>query len=1375
MTSRTLSTPTAIDPFEDHLTLCFVLNILCGRKLEHILPPAGYDPSDVMLLAFEALGVTGFLEHLVPLGKYAVDALSAMTDVHGFPLFTPVEVYLVEQSIQFYHHLCRTNGTAIDIKNIQVHTFQEFRTSVFDPTTPILPWGRVTSSPVTSNDSEVKEWKKNVKPSKSDYKEFKDGTFWPITREDYLQVMSAHNLDHMIDPDVRLNPPNKELYDLQANWMYNLMSNIMTEPMAKSIVQSYRDTKDIPAIWAEIDEYHSTSTACESRMTQISTFLTSIRFAQTTWKGKQRDRILNFQRLFNLYNEISPLDARFSDRQGVMFLDQAALGVPNLENVKSNDETSRKASKNYTPLKFQEYIILMTHAAEKHDGGLMNVGDPRNKSRSVNMSEIIFDDHVDSPQGNQVYDIEMHAFELGTGSIDINAHNASNARGPMPPHTRQARMDLTTWKSLTPKDQSAWDQVSDDGKIKILNYAVKKAEKASGMADPLSINQHDTYSGMTFDEEVNSGNATLEMNVTKRGAIKNPEPDVSSHPANRSKLNPNASVFHASSEDGKKVSFQKKTDSKGLDVRTMMSVTQGTPKTESEKTVRQITSLELLLPGNKEDDRNSEFPRSSTSQISAFKTEIVPNRVVEIYSHKRHVPGSDRKRKTSRTDPLPNMDPFPVRDYGHSDAPLSSTNAGRTGNSTPRDMQQFGIGSTRLIDQARDLDPRNTPEEFLQAASFTRETWLQRTNDGTTQKVNPERETNMSKPAPYGRFSGAHMNGLPKDVPLKNRIGYDPEQGKFVDTRKNYKTDGDFFKTTETVADPDSALNKLRARYQERHDHSNKAKSKSKEGQAPDKPPSPVPQGPSKHESALKELEDEKKVESTRAELEHIRRVNAIKKSELETASIKAETERTAALIKLSENLSMVKWYTMLLGDDFNTDFREYTKEALDEELIATDGQISEIVHLEPKIAQMLYDCNNHAFNWGIATHALCQEKSNQNLLERLKRNRGEVEEFFQEIDKNTSSPNGKGSFSIRTTSSEDLQEAIRLSQNKHDNDKDPQSYMHDNLRISELDLNDHDAMAEIDRKVSLMREMDQATRVPVDVYHDQDKKVVAQIPELEVGEYLVRRQDGLYRCCHGSDGKHTYFKYEPEKISDRPFDTNPQVTDTEQTLVASRHGFTGPSIEQGQEEDFPSDTNDSITAIIIEGNRPEPIATSFDADKEEAEINSRPQSSGSSSSAVLVTRDEPQETRIITLNNGTSAPVPAPTTSYINAALRPPTGISTQRAASRSPVNSPAPLNSPREVNMTTRGEPYSTTPTEAQNQQQWTGAYQEEMSNTRTFYADANDAYHHGEITGPYRTAASELEAWNDVQNRVRKKNNKGKKSSPKRRQDFRRGGAK
>ena len=32
-------------------------------------------------------------------------------------------------------------------------------------------------------------------------------------------------------------------------------------------------------------------------------------------------------------------------------------------------------------------------------------------------------------------------------------------------------MNLSTWKSLTPEDQTAWDAVTDDGNTKILNYA----------------------------------------------------------------------------------------------------------------------------------------------------------------------------------------------------------------------------------------------------------------------------------------------------------------------------------------------------------------------------------------------------------------------------------------------------------------------------------------------------------------------------------------------------------------------------------------------------------------------------------------------------------------------------------------------------------------------------------------------------------------------------------------------------------------------------------------------------------------------------------------------------------------------------------------
>ena len=42
-------------------------------------------------------------------------------------------------------------------------------------------------------------------------------------------------------------------------------------------------------------------------------------------------------------------------------------------------------------------------------------------------------------------------------------------------------MNLSTWKSLTSEDQTAWDAVTDDGKIKIFNYAsVRSNRKEKG-------------------------------------------------------------------------------------------------------------------------------------------------------------------------------------------------------------------------------------------------------------------------------------------------------------------------------------------------------------------------------------------------------------------------------------------------------------------------------------------------------------------------------------------------------------------------------------------------------------------------------------------------------------------------------------------------------------------------------------------------------------------------------------------------------------------------------------------------------------------------------------------------------------------------------
>jgi hypothetical protein len=58
---------------------------------------------------------------------------------------------------------------------------------------------------------------------------------------------------------------------------------------------------------------------------------------------------------------------------------------------------------------------------------------------------------------------------------DIMNHYSINVNDRAP---RPVRMNIATWKSLSDSDQKSWDNVTEDGKSKILDYNVQRAARS---------------------------------------------------------------------------------------------------------------------------------------------------------------------------------------------------------------------------------------------------------------------------------------------------------------------------------------------------------------------------------------------------------------------------------------------------------------------------------------------------------------------------------------------------------------------------------------------------------------------------------------------------------------------------------------------------------------------------------------------------------------------------------------------------------------------------------------------------------------------------------------------------------------------------------
>ena len=188
--------------------------------------------------------------------------------------------------------------------------------------------------------------------------------------------------------DENFVPPNQDLDKLQQNWLYKIFQDTLRTPGTQSIVKAHLGDMDTCRIWAELCQVQNSSMNTEFKTQQLSTYLTSTRLKDGSWKGSQENFILHFKEQVRLYNELCERDqGRYTGEHAINMLNAAVNGIPHLQGVLATWHTTAKASGSGKELGFSKYIGLLQQQAQAHDIGNRYRTNPRSR-RSVNNQEI---------------------------------------------------------------------------------------------------------------------------------------------------------------------------------------------------------------------------------------------------------------------------------------------------------------------------------------------------------------------------------------------------------------------------------------------------------------------------------------------------------------------------------------------------------------------------------------------------------------------------------------------------------------------------------------------------------------------------------------------------------------------------------------------------------------------------------------------------------------------------------------------------------------------------------------------------------------------------------------------------------------------------
>jgi len=278
----------------------------------------------------------------------------------GSTLVVKQHVGALCHSVQAYwHDKSFRLGKPAEYHHLSKNEYDLFRIQHFECEEAVVPWGSSKRKKKTS------EFSKRVKPSRSDYKVFKDDTYWLRHKENWLMTAESQGMlgALLLEHKVQDKDEDRDM----CQWMFKTMSDSHQSTKTKTIVDKYLKSRNSRACWKELVDTMADSKVQELHAQRLSTILTSSTIKD--WNGPQSAFISYFQRVSKDYNELqTDPQEKYSDKQLMQFVDNAVRGAENLRNVLSQMKTQyRTHSLGRVPS--AEFFKELISAAEAYDFG----------------------------------------------------------------------------------------------------------------------------------------------------------------------------------------------------------------------------------------------------------------------------------------------------------------------------------------------------------------------------------------------------------------------------------------------------------------------------------------------------------------------------------------------------------------------------------------------------------------------------------------------------------------------------------------------------------------------------------------------------------------------------------------------------------------------------------------------------------------------------------------------------------------------------------------------------------------------------------------------------------------------------------------------
>ena len=299
----------------------------------------------------------------------------------------------------------------------------------------------------TTQPGPVEAFKKGIKRDPSVFPNLKSDAGWDF----YSHSLRAHCVTQgcgnvVANPlYIPISSQDKELFNLQQEYMYSVFLTTLHTDKGKAIVRSHEKLSDAQAVYAELVEYYEESIKAALNQRQILTYLTHERLGSTSsWRGDSHSFILHFVEQMRKHDNLVVEQERLTEAVKFSLLAAAVTDVPTLAAVETQSLQLQTQVGN--KLTYEKYLKLLLATAIKYDKQMKDTSARRPTSRR----------NTYQADSSGSYDTDPPVFDIDTDIETIQAYAATS------------RVPDDRWQQLTNEDRQTWMRLTPEARTTIL-------------------------------------------------------------------------------------------------------------------------------------------------------------------------------------------------------------------------------------------------------------------------------------------------------------------------------------------------------------------------------------------------------------------------------------------------------------------------------------------------------------------------------------------------------------------------------------------------------------------------------------------------------------------------------------------------------------------------------------------------------------------------------------------------------------------------------------------------------------------------------------------------------------------------------------------